>query len=383
MEKLRLLSLCSGIGGADLSAEWTGEIEVVGQVEIDPFCQSVLAKHWPDVKRMSDIREVNGDEFGAIDLLAAGIPCQGNSLAGKRQGAADERNLWPETRRIIGAARPRWVVVENVVGLLSVDDGQLFATILSDLDQMGYRAGWMVYGASEVGAPHQRERVFLVAHLSGIGSRAWRPESAGLVRETDIDSNGTSDVVHSDSDRQWIGQGQQERQSRSVGPTDAGHDGTKGSLAYTSSSGWQERDAAPVSTGPGHAAWRKIAPGSQVADTQHRGCEWRSEHTDQSGATVLRSGATARAEPQSSMGGNTDGLSDRVDGCWPAGPDTAQEAWEPPRTITGRTLPNRTNRLKALGNAIVPQQIYPIFECIVAIERRNDASYTERTVNRS
>ncbi len=114
MKKLRMLSLCSGIGGVDLAAEWTGEIEIVGQVEINTFCQSVLSKHWPSVLRLSDIKDVRGDEFGAIDIVAGGIPCQPFSSAGKRRGVEDDRHLWPYAFAIVQQARPRWVLIENV-----------------------------------------------------------------------------------------------------------------------------------------------------------------------------------------------------------------------------------------------------------------------------
>ena len=174
---LRLLSLCSGIGGADLAAEWTGAITVAGQVEIDPFCQHILAKHWPHVPRKGDIREVRGDEFGDIDITVAGFPCQPHSLAGKRKGSSDERNLWPEVKRLLSTIKPRWFVGENVPGLLSVEDGRFYGSILADLDALGYRCAWGVYGAGEVGAPHQRERIFLVAYLSRIGSNAWGAKS--------------------------------------------------------------------------------------------------------------------------------------------------------------------------------------------------------------
>lgn len=104
MNKLRMLSLCSGIGGADLAVEWTGAIEIVGQVEVDPFCQRILEKHWPHVKRMGDIREVRGDEFGSIDLVVGGIPCQPFSSAGKQRGTDDDRYLWPDMFRIVQCA---------------------------------------------------------------------------------------------------------------------------------------------------------------------------------------------------------------------------------------------------------------------------------------
>src|SRR6185437_7182456 len=140
---MRVLSLCTGIGGIDLAAE-AASMEIVGQVEIDDFCNRVLAYHWPHVKRIRDIYEVTGHEFGAIDIVVAGFPCQPVSGAGKRRGAADARWLWPEVARIIRACQPAFVLLENVPGLISLglDD------VLGDLDSAGYEAAACVYPAA-------------------------------------------------------------------------------------------------------------------------------------------------------------------------------------------------------------------------------------------
>jgi site-specific DNA-cytosine methylase len=163
VRRMRVVSLCTGIGGIDLAAESTGLVEIVGQVEIDPFCNRVLEKHWPHVKRLRDIREVVGDEFGepgTIDLVVAGFPCQPTSTAGKRRGAADARWLWPEVDRIIRRIRPAWLCLENVAGLISLG----LDTVFDDLDAAGYEAWPVVFPAAAVGAPHERERVFIVWH---------------------------------------------------------------------------------------------------------------------------------------------------------------------------------------------------------------------------
>lgn len=170
---LRMLSLCAGIGGADLAAEWTDAIQVVGQVEIDPFCQQILAQHWPAIPRFTDVRLFQGNECGPIDLMVAGFPCQPHSLAGKRRADHDERDLWPEIQRIVEAARPRWFVAENVRGLLSSARGSFFGRILREMVNMGYRVGWSVYGARDIGAPHRRERVFLVAYDQRISATTY------------------------------------------------------------------------------------------------------------------------------------------------------------------------------------------------------------------
>lgn len=157
---------------------------VVGQCEMDPFCQSVLDKHWPGVPRWADVRSVTGESVrercGDVDLVCGGFPCQPVSSAGKRQGEADERWLWPEMLRIIREVAPRWIVAENVPGLRSLGaDG-----VLMDLEAAGYAAWPLVVGADDVGASHRRKRVFIVARLmaddlSDRGREATARETAG------------------------------------------------------------------------------------------------------------------------------------------------------------------------------------------------------------
>lgn len=156
-------SLFAGIGGFDLGLERAG-MSVRWQVEIDPFCNRVLAKHWPDVRRYGDIRDCGAGNLEPVDLICGGFPCQPHSLTGKRYSANDERDLWPQFHRIICELRPRWMLAENVPGLLSSDDGRFFGGILRDLAQSGYDAEWDCIPASAVGAPHLRDRVFVFAY---------------------------------------------------------------------------------------------------------------------------------------------------------------------------------------------------------------------------
>ena len=122
---MRFVSLFSGIGGIDLGLERAG-MECVGQVEYDPWCNQILEKHWPDTPRWQDIHDLDPEELPDHDLIAGGFPCQPVSLAGKRLAQDDPRWLWPEYLRIIRVVRPRYVLVENVPGLLSIDHGRLF-----------------------------------------------------------------------------------------------------------------------------------------------------------------------------------------------------------------------------------------------------------------
>ena len=162
---LRDLSLGRGIGGFDLGFDRAG-MTCAGQVEYDEKTRAVLAKHWPDVKRMNDVREVQGDEFGTVDLICGGFPCQDVSVAGRRAGLAGERSgLWYEFHRLIDRVRPRWAVIENVPGLLSSNAGRDFAAVLCGLVECGYGVAWRVLDAQYFGVAQRRRRVFIVGSL--------------------------------------------------------------------------------------------------------------------------------------------------------------------------------------------------------------------------
>jgi DNA (cytosine-5)-methyltransferase 1 len=154
-------------GGLDLAAEWAG-FETVGQCEFNPYATKVLEKHWPDVLRWRDVRDVTGEAIAErgiknITVLSGGFPCQPHSLAGKRMASSDERDLWGEFARLIFQTRSRWVVGENVAGLLSSESGRFFGRVLRDLAGMGYYVGWCCVPAYAVGSPYSRARVFIVA----------------------------------------------------------------------------------------------------------------------------------------------------------------------------------------------------------------------------
>ena len=160
-EPLRYLSLFSGIGGFDLGFDRAGMV-CAGQVEYDEKTRAVLAKHWPDVKRMNDVREVQGDEFGTVDLICGGFPCQDVSVAGRREGLAGERSgLWYEFHRLIEATLPPWIVIENVPGLLSSNGGKDIQIIIDSLTRMGYTVDIDIKDAQEFGVAQRRRRVFL------------------------------------------------------------------------------------------------------------------------------------------------------------------------------------------------------------------------------
>jgi len=158
-------SLFSGIGGLDLGLERAG-MKILWQCENDPFCQKVLRKHWPEVELFDDVRRLDGRTVVPVDVLCGGFPCQDVSSAGKRRGIDEgtRSGLWWEFLRIIREVKPRWVVVENVSGLLTIDDSRGFGRVLDGLADAGYVSEWKCYRAHEFGLPHSRLRVFIVAY---------------------------------------------------------------------------------------------------------------------------------------------------------------------------------------------------------------------------
>lgn len=186
MDKLRVLDLFSGIGGFSLGLERTGGFETVAFCEIEEFPRRVLAKHWPGVPIYHDVRELTKDVLDrdgiAVDVITGGFPCQDLSVAGKQRGMGEgtRSGLWSEIVRLIGELRPRYVIVENVANLLSGPSekrGGWFGRVLGDLAECGYDAEWESLPAGAVGAPHERDRVWILAYARKercIAPKVWR-----------------------------------------------------------------------------------------------------------------------------------------------------------------------------------------------------------------
>jgi len=358
MEDLTHLSLFSGIGGIDLAAEWVG-FRTVLFIEIDSYCQKVLRKRWPNVPIIGDIRgatkerimdiaissgylhrqtekqstERGKQAFGeseprsgngvhredrpiaAITLITGGFPCQPVSAAGKRRGKADDRWLWPEMLRVIREIRSTWVVAENVAGLLNMG----FNDCVSDLESEGYKTIPFLIPACGVNAPHRRDRIFIVAHT------------------TSERCSTRSDRVSARADKtegQNIEEDKQVRERQGVG----------------------------------------FSPPSDVADT-----EFRTERTTH-GKGSDRGRSDSKQDDRHSLGddiGNgssKNGSNSKGNGTEGGGCQLNQTdgriwwAVEPELGRVAYGIPNRVDRLKCLGNAVVPQQIYPILKAIADIE---------------
>lgn len=308
--KLRVLDLFSGIGGFSLGLERTGGFETVAFCEIEEFPRRILAKHWPDVPIHRDVRELKGSDVGAVDVICGGFPCQDISFAGKGAGIEGERSgLWREYARLIGEIRPHYVIVENVGALL----GRGLHVVLGDLAAVGYDAVWHCIPASAVGAPHRRDRVWIIAYTRGEqheveGAEVWR-EITERLHEALADPKGqrrTEARKHSERSSERPAGG---------GPT----------LAHATS-------------------------GGRATDGRTSG---ESRHADFSGAAVSdavrsgpqRSGRTVNARNPETQG---DWEVDRAfdDRGWPVEPDVGRVAYG---------VPFGVERLTSLGNAVVSQ----------------------------
>lgn len=295
-------SLFSGIGGIDLAAQWAG-FETAWFVEKEPYCQQVLARHWPDTPIHGDIFDAH--DLPHVDVIAGGFPCQPFSVAGQRRGRDDERFLLPEMLRVIGEVQPYVVLFENVPGFPSLNDGAEFKHLLRALADMGFDAEWGHLRASDVGAPHRRERWFCVAYSTRKHENKIQPIELCSVQARGMGSA----LVNTSSERNGAGTAGQAR--------DAHHN--------------EERDCSQGKCGRDAIEFR----------------------------TIGASGGT----PESRLGRNAHGVSCGMDAHrWPACLGEPQHEYEPPR-VTGEKGA-RAARLKALGNAVVPQVVYPILVSI-------------------
>ena len=282
---MRVLDLFSGIGGFSLGLERAG-METVAFCEFDKKAQLVLKKHWSGVPIYDDVRTLTGKriakEIGTIDLICGGFPCQPFSVAGKQRGDQDDRHLWPEYFRLIQEIRPRWVIAENVTGLIQLGLDQ----VLSDLEGEDYSTETVVIPASAVNAPHRRDRLWIMAHSIGRGR--------GDSKDRKICRNGLSDTPIYSSIHEDVADTECQRQ--------------------------------------------------QGQGKYERPCNTKTDKTWETDRAV--SGSKSR------------------EGNWNTEPELGRVA---------HGVPNRMDRLKQLGNAVVPQVVEVIGRAIMQIERSQDA----------
>ena len=160
---MKVLDLFSGIGGFSLGLESTGYFKTIAFCEKDKFCQKVLQKNFPNIPIESEVRNVKGEKYAA-EVVTGGFPCQPFSVAGKRKGTEDDRYLWDETIRIVAETKPKWFIGENVEGIINIQDGMVLRQVQNDLEGEGFQVQCLVIPASGIGGWHQRKRTWIIAN---------------------------------------------------------------------------------------------------------------------------------------------------------------------------------------------------------------------------
>lgn len=378
------LSLFSGIGGLDLAAEWAG-IKTVGQCEWADYPTKVLEKHWPGIPRWRDIRTLTGESFyertglSTVDIISGGFPCQPFSVAGKQRGKEDDRFLWPEMVRVIKELRPTWIIGENVAGIVRME----LENILFELEACGYATRTFLVPACAVGARHRRYRVAIVGHAEHNGlpsteiagsiekagrGKKEREEKASELKGTSERRN-SEDVAYANSKRL-----QKERAEQQT----AGAARKSEDVQHTDGTGRAEQHAAkkPDKTGITGGGYYE----GNVSNTDNRGRDVRRDRElqttektgrkrDDNGRGKEEHEPRERREAEPGLGRMADGIPNRMDkdrlinGYWDKEPGI-------PKITEG--VKDRVGRLKALGNAVVPQQFYQFFKAIHDLERSGE-----------
>ena len=342
---MKVLDLFSGIGGFSLGLERAG-METVAFCEYDEKARLVLKKHWPEVPIYNDVRELNGRQFEgqSIDLICGGFPCQPYSVAGDRLGEKDDRHLWPEYFRLIQEIRPAWIIGENVFGIVNL----FIDSVLSDLESAGYRHETLIIPACAVNAPHRRERVWIVAHAKG-GESGIKKTGDGRESPVGGSKEESSNVAYPFSSPK--GTAHRKRTSRIADKkqnngnqfrNDSGN--SSQAVAHTDKERLQgiRADKHPQGRQGQEEGSSGLCGGGMVSDTHG------SRKTSSGDA-----GGVGRQWEQISHAGEYVGENWRI---------------EPSMGRVAHGIPNRVDRLKQLGNAVVPQIPELIGRAIMAVE---------------
>ena len=379
--KLKTLDLFSGIGGFARGLEATDFFETSCFIEQEPYCQAVLRYHWPDVPVLGDIRDVRRSDLPDPDpdVICGGFPCQPFSHAGRQQAQDDPRHLWPEMFRLIRECRPTWVVGENVAGIISLGLDE----VLSDLESEGYATRTFNIPACAVGAPHIRQRIWIVAHADsqsepdGAFDGNARQRQLGFGFMADAESNGWEQRKQNSGGGQKGTEPRQEHRFRNGGGTVADPDGQRTQGQWSNGSEEGREDSERQAGLCGRAVLADARRDTKGCDTElHGGTAQRSKGKFQSGdggddvADTQRKGEGRRgvSRPGKDKSKNGKGLSGQLGGHGEAGP----EEWWAVEPSVGRLvngLPNRVPQLRALGNSIVPQIAEEIGNAIKVAEQ--------------
>ena len=307
--KLKLLDLFSGIGGFSLGLESTGYFETIAFVEKDKFCQQVLKKNFKDIPIESEVRDVKGDRYAA-DIVCGGFPCQPFSVAGKRKGTDDDRYLWDETIRIVRECKPRWFIGENVEGIINIQEGMVLRQVCDDLEKEGFEVQCVVIPASGIGAWHQRKRVWILAYSKHNGSHRSK-------RNETIESSNQS--------KEWLFIRDDQDVSNTIGKLSDGCSST----TRVSTTELERLDSIEKENR------------NEVRSKAERCSEQTISNTNEQRTQVQIKGKHTSIEMSGSSSKET---------WW----QTQSELCGVPNGVSYELDKHRTNRIKALGNSIVP-----------------------------
>ena len=353
----RHVDLCSGIGGFALGFQWAELSSPVLFCDIEPWSRKVLAKHWPDVPIAEDVKELANDPDGLIpecDILTAGYPCQPFSLAGERRGTEDDRHIWPYILSIVEAKRPSWCVFENVYGHVSMGLDE----VLSDLEGQGYAARPFIVPACAADAPHRRDRVWIIARNVG----DTRSRRHGDTKEK-VFSGGHGLVNASIPSASNVGDTERSRQS--------GNDRRRSEQEFTNGCADVAHAESLHRNGSGEHTQQGQRQEPQLGDS--RGTD---DVADTASKRQQGSGMHARPQHQAQ---NKDGQTDRADNSGQR--DTQFWLPEPAVGRVANGIPRRVDRLRGLGNAIVPQIAMRIGQTIKAVHDIPAQGHAHNNVN--
>lgn len=336
--------LFSGIGGFSLAAHHMGW-RTAWFSEVDPYANRVLAHHWPDVQNHGDICAIDWTTVEPVDVLTGGFPCQPHSLAGLRAGSNDKRDLFDEIIQCAGVLRPRFIVLENVPGLFTSDAGRFFGRVLGALASLGYDAEWRVLSAADVGAPHRRERVWIVAH-------AKRESVRDRGRGVDAGAARAREGAEPERKRLWADHG-----ASSVGMGNANGGRREQRDAH-------QRQSAVV--GSGHVPVGYDEQSGLEGYSGHKGSDIRGRYDGAEARSVAAASVPVGWADATAVRGadNTVRLIPR---------EAAEGGPESPLWPVAYGVSGRVARLRAIGNSIVPACAVEIFRTIEHIISQEDA----------
>jgi DNA (cytosine-5)-methyltransferase 1 len=410
------LDLFSGIGGFALGLQKVG-FETVAFCDIEKYCQHLLKQKWNGIKIYSDVREITKEKFKADgiespEIITGGFPCQPFSVAGSRKGTDDNRHLWPEMFRIIKEFKPRWIIGENVRGIVSIQDGLVFETVCTDLESEGYEVQTFNIPAVGVGAPHKRERIWIVANSrcsirgkqssrnsESIGSRTFKKterstdtskitgssERAETMADTESKRTGENNErlrsrTSGISGREGTTRIQEDVANSNTGNVEAGCErqrrireentkerqsnnatGSSEVMANTNESISRERQIFGNPNDKGRGASETRRESLQPEDRQTRTDNLGSGSEVMANTNSERQQEQCRPKSIQEEGNELECSSSQSGGnFWDIEPDVG-------RVVNG--LPGRVHRLKGLGNAIVPQIAQEIGKAIMKAEQ--------------